>query len=61
VIDETVLEIWSRTIGVLALKAMAEDMPGGTYGRGKEEVRAWLWEHRRDVLEESYQLTVVKP
>jgi len=46
-----------ETVGVLALKAMAEGMPGSTHGRKREDVAAWLMRHRRAVLDESFKRT----
>ena len=54
--DDATLHAWAMTVGSLALKAMAHDMP---YVREtkKPEVVAWLMEHRRDVLEDSRRLS----
>jgi hypothetical protein len=51
------LAAWAETVGVQAIKAMAEGMPGGTHGRKKDEVLAWAMRHRRDVLDESFRRT----
>jgi hypothetical protein len=51
------LEQWAAGLGVLAVKKMAEDMPGGTHGKKRPEVMAWLLANRRDVLEESMRLS----
>jgi hypothetical protein len=51
------LEEWVETVGVLALKKMADGMPGGTHARKRADVAAWLLRYRRDTLEESYLAT----
>jgi hypothetical protein len=51
------VEQWAAGLGVLAVKKMAEDMPGGTHGKKRPEVMAWLLANRRDVLEESMRLS----
>ena len=51
------LMAYAETVGVLALKAMAEGMPGSTHGRKREDVLAWLVRNRRAVLDESFRKT----
>ena len=53
--DET-LEAWVRTVPALALREMADGMPG-RHESSKQTITAWMLEHRRDVLEESYLLS----
>ncbi len=51
------VEVYAEGLQVLALKKMAEDMPGGTHGVKRDAVMAWLLANRRDVLEESMRLS----
>jgi len=46
---------YAEGVGVLALKTMADGMPGGTHGRKRDEVLAWLLRYRRGVLDESFR------
>jgi hypothetical protein len=48
---------YGETVGVEALKKMAEGMPDGTHGRKKADVLAWLMRYRRSVLDESFRRT----
>lgn len=48
---------YGESVGVQALKKMAEGMPGGTHGKKKDEVLAWLMLYRRSVLDESFRRT----
>lgn len=45
------------SIGVLALKEMATGMVGGTHGKSRAMIVAYVLRHRRDVLDESFRLT----
>ena len=51
------LEAYVNSIGVLALKEMATGMVGGTHGKSRAAVVAYVLRHRRDVLDESFRLT----
>jgi len=45
------------TVQVLALKAMADGMPGTTHGKTRAELVPWLLRHRRMTLDESFRKT----
>jgi len=47
---------WAHSLDTLALKKMAEGMPYRSESR-KNEIIAWLLEHRHEELEESYRIS----
>lgn len=51
------LEAYAASIGVLALKEMASGMVGGTHGRSRADVVAYVLRFRREVLDESFRLS----
>lgn len=48
---------FGESVGVLALKGMAQGMPEGTHARRKADILTWVLRHRRDVLDESFRAT----
>lgn len=51
------LVAWLDTVQVLALKAMAEGMPGTTHGKTRAQLVPWLLRYRRMTLNESFRKT----
>jgi hypothetical protein len=51
------LAAYAETVGVEALRKMAEGMPGSAHGRKRDELLAWLLRYRRAVLDESFRTT----
>jgi hypothetical protein len=48
---------YAESVGSLALRELADGMPGGTHGKSKQQVLPWLLRYRRDVLDESFRLS----
>jgi hypothetical protein len=49
------LAAYADSLGVEALKKLAEGMPGGTHGRRKADILAWLMRHRRHMLDDTFK------
>jgi hypothetical protein len=51
------LVAYGESIGGLALAEMAEGMPGGSHGKKRDDVLAYVLSRRRADLDESFRLT----
>lgn len=48
--------LFAGTVGVLALKAMADGIPGGTHGKKRDEILTWMLRHRRTMLDDAFRI-----
>jgi hypothetical protein len=48
---------YAESLGALALRGLADGMPGGTHGKTRAQVLPWLLRHRRALLDESFRLS----